>query len=86
MGAAADRLLRGGATGERIAVFADYDVDGGASAALLLTWLRAHGPSGHALHPRPDRRRLWPERPGHGGAWRATHDLILCVDCGTLSP
>jgi single-stranded-DNA-specific exonuclease len=28
---------------ERIAVFADYDVDGGASAALLLTWLRAMG-------------------------------------------
>ncbi|MEO8531908.1 MAG: single-stranded-DNA-specific exonuclease RecJ, partial [Deltaproteobacteria bacterium] len=28
---------------QRIAVFADYDVDGGASAAELLIWLRAAG-------------------------------------------
>ncbi|HVG46614.1 MAG TPA: single-stranded-DNA-specific exonuclease RecJ, partial [Rubellimicrobium sp.] len=40
MGTAADRLLQAVERRERIAVFADYDVDGGASAALLLTWLR----------------------------------------------
>ena len=43
MGVAAERLVEAAAGGERIAVFADYDVDGGASAALILAWLRAQG-------------------------------------------
>ena len=37
---AAARFLQALERREKIAVFADYDVDGGASAALLLTWLR----------------------------------------------
>ncbi|HBN32422.1 MAG TPA: single-stranded-DNA-specific exonuclease RecJ, partial [Rhodobacteraceae bacterium] len=37
---AAARLLQALQSRERIAIFADYDVDGGASAALLLTWLK----------------------------------------------
>ena len=36
MGAAAARFLRAVDARERIAIFADYDVDGGASAALLI--------------------------------------------------
>ena len=36
MAPAADRFLAALARRERIAVFADYDVDGGASAALLM--------------------------------------------------
>ncbi|MES2813721.1 MAG: single-stranded-DNA-specific exonuclease RecJ, partial [Pseudomonadota bacterium] len=43
MAPAADRLLRAVARRERIAIFADYDVDGGSSAALLLIWLRSFG-------------------------------------------
>src|SRR5690606_22618581 len=43
MGTAAGRFLRAVRTRERIAVFADYDVDGGASAALVLTWLGQMG-------------------------------------------
>ena len=38
---AATRLLHAITTGQRIAIFADYDVDGGSSAALLIVWLRA---------------------------------------------
>lgn len=69
---------------EKIAIFADYDVDGGASAALLLAWLRAmnhdatlyipdridegYGPNDSAMKKLADQ-----------------HDLIVCVDCGTLS-
>jgi len=37
---AAARFLRAMAGRERIAIFADYDVDGGTSAALLIDWLR----------------------------------------------
>ncbi len=43
MGAAAARLLQAVKARQRIAIFADYDVDGGSSAALLIIWLRALG-------------------------------------------
>lgn len=84
MGPAADRLLRAVERGDRIAVFADYDVDGGASAALLLTWLRAFG-IGATLYI-PDRidEGYGPNVPAMAQL-AAAHDLILCVDCGTLS-
>jgi single-stranded-DNA-specific exonuclease len=84
MGPAAARLVAAARGRERIAVFADYDVDGGASAALLLTWLRGLG-AGATLYV-PDRID-----EGYGpneaamAALAAEHDLIVCVDCGTLS-
>ncbi|WP_135448973.1 single-stranded-DNA-specific exonuclease RecJ [Tabrizicola caldifontis] len=84
MGVATDRLLRAVRRRERIAIFADYDVDGGASAALLLTWLRAFG-LGATLYI-PDRidEGYGPNVPAMAQL-AAAHDLILCVDCGTLS-
>ena len=54
MGRAAARFVTAATSRQRIAIFADYDVDGGASAALLLTWLRGMGQ--HAtLYIPPDR-------------------------------
>ena len=52
---AAERLVRAARTGERVAVFADYDVDGATSAALVIEWLAAQGRRGHPLRPRPHR-------------------------------
>ncbi len=78
-------LLRALMNGGRIAVFGDYDVDGAASAALLHRWLTAIG------HPPtlyiPDRidEGYGPNIPAMA-ALGAAHALILCVDCGTLSP
>ncbi|MCK0121048.1 single-stranded-DNA-specific exonuclease RecJ [Loktanella sp. F6476L] len=81
---AAARFLAALNKRERIAVFADYDVDGGTSAALLLSWLRDMG----------HRATLYvPDRidEGYGpnddamAALAVDHDLIVCVDCGTLS-
>ena len=81
---AAARVLNAVAGRERIAIFADYDVDGGASAALLIDWLRQLG----------RRTTLYvPDRidEGYGpndeamAALARDHDLIICVDCGTLS-
>ena len=43
MEVAAARFLDAVRRREKIAVFADYDVDGGSSAALLLVWLRQMG-------------------------------------------
>ena len=84
MEAAAGRFLKAVKTRERIAVFADYDVDGGASAALLITWLRAM--RRHATLYIPDRidEGYGPNAPAMA-ALAQDHDLILCVDCGTLS-
>mgnify|MGYP001170563726 CR=1 FL=1 len=47
--AAASRFLRAVKGRERIAIFADYDVDGGSSAALLMRWLRSLGREAAAL-------------------------------------
>ncbi len=84
METAAARLLAAVQGRERIAIFADYDVDGGSSAALLLDWLRQLG---------RDATLYVPDRidEGYGpndaamAALAADHDLIVCVDCGTLS-
>ncbi|MEE8454834.1 MAG: single-stranded-DNA-specific exonuclease RecJ [Limibaculum sp.] len=84
MDAAAERLARAVVKGERIAVFGDYDVDGGASVALLCNWLGQLGR--HATAYIPDRidEGYGPNVPAMEALARA-HDLILCVDCGTLS-
>ena len=81
---AASRVLHAVNARQRIAIFADYDVDGGSSAALLVTWLRGLG---------RDATLYVPDRidEGYGpndaamAQLAAAHDLIICVDCGTLS-
>ncbi|MHA6326039.1 single-stranded-DNA-specific exonuclease RecJ [Roseivivax sp. CAU 1753] len=81
---AATRVLGAVRKGERVAVFADYDVDGGASAALLIDWFRQQD-RGVTLYV-PDRidEGYGPNVPAMTDL-AATHDLIICVDCGTLS-
>lgn len=69
---------------ERIAVFADYDVDGGASAALILTWLRRIGHTATLYIPDRIEEGYGPNVPAMRSLG-AAHDLIVCVDCGTLS-
>lgn len=84
MDKAASRFLTAVKQKQRIAIFADYDVDGGSSAALLLCWLRDMGIS--ATLYIPDRID-----EGYGPNVEAMqklgqdHDLIVTVDCGTLS-
>ncbi len=80
----ADRIYSAVTGREKIAIFADYDVDGGSSAALLIDWLRQLG-QGATLYV-PDRidEGYGPNEPAMAEL-AATHDLIICVDCGTLS-
>ncbi|WCR10125.1 single-stranded-DNA-specific exonuclease RecJ [Paracoccus stylophorae] len=82
MGPAADRLVAAAIAGERIAIFADYDVDGGSSAALLLDWLRQQGRDATLYVPDRIDEGYGPN-PAAMAALAQAHDLIVCVDCGT---
>ena len=84
MGKAAARFLQAVARRERIAIFADYDVDGGSSAALLISWLRDMGQSATLYVPDRIDEGYGPNVPAMQALAR-DHDLIICVDCGTLS-
>ncbi|WP_209595802.1 single-stranded-DNA-specific exonuclease RecJ [Ruegeria sp. HKCCSP351] len=81
---AAARFLDAVRNRQKIAVFADYDVDGGSSAALLLVWLRQMGVQATLYVPDRIDEGYGPNVPAMQKL-AATHDLIICVDCGTLS-
>lgn len=85
MGVAAERLARAVATGERVAIFGDYDVDGACSAALLAGFLTAGG-----AHPRihiPDRliEGYGPNSDAIRQLAAEGATLLVTVDCGTTS-
>ena len=81
---AAERLISALTVNQKIAIFADYDVDGGASAALLLIWLREMGHQATLYIPDRIDEGYGPNVEAMQ-ALAAAHDLIICVDCGTLS-
>jgi single-stranded-DNA-specific exonuclease len=85
MPAAAARIADAIARGETIAIFADYDVDGATSAALLTRFLRCAG-SEPLIHI-PD--RLFEGYGPNVEAVRALAErgasLLVTVDCGTTS-
>ncbi len=84
MDTATKRFLAAVKHRQRIAIFADYDVDGGTSAALLITWLRDMGLAATLYIPDRIDEGYGPNEPAMEGLAR-DHDLIICVDCGTLS-
>ncbi len=84
MAPAADRFLQAVSDRQRITIFADYDVDGGSSAALLMVWLRAMGAKATLYIPDRIDEGYGPNVPAMQALGR-DHDLIICVDCGTLS-
>jgi len=86
MEAAAARILAAVDSGERVALYGDYDVDGVTSLTLFKTALRAYGLEAHTFLPhRMDE--------GYGlsqeGLARCIDELsptlIIAVDCGTAS-
>jgi single-stranded-DNA-specific exonuclease len=84
MGRAADRMLAALRDRQPVAVFADYDVDGGASAALVIRWLRAMGHDATLYIPDRIDEGYGPNIPAIQQL-ATRHKLIICVDCGTLS-
>lgn len=81
---AAGRIVTAAQNRERVAIFADYDVDGASSGALLHDFL-AHFQCPPTLYV-PDRidEGYGPNAPAMQQL-ASGHDLIICVDCGTLS-
>ena len=81
---AAKRFLKAVKSRQRIAIFADYDVDGGTSAAQLICWLRNMGLKSTLYIPDRIDEGYGPNDEAMS-ALAKDHDLIICVDCGTLS-
>ncbi len=81
---AAKRFLKAVKSREKIAIFADYDVDGGTSAALLICWLRDMGLQSTLYIPDRIDEGYGPNDEAMAMLAK-DHDLIICVDCGTLS-
>lgn len=81
---AAARIVMAARNHQRIAIFADYDVDGGTSAALLIDWLRGFGVTPTLYVPDRIDEGYGPNDEAMSALAR-DHDLIVCVDCGTLS-
>ena len=84
MDKAAERFLHAVDQKQRIAIFADYDVDGGSSAALLIVWLRERGLNATLYIPDRIDEGYGPNNEAMEMLGR-NHDLIVTVDCGTLS-
>ncbi|WP_375280783.1 single-stranded-DNA-specific exonuclease RecJ [Pseudooctadecabacter sp.] len=81
---AAARIVAAALGRQKIAIFADYDVDGGTSAALLITWLRDFGIAPTLYVPDRIDEGYGPNDEAMAMLAKS-HDLIICVDCGTLS-
>ena len=84
MDKAAKRIFDALQTGQRIAVFADYDVDGATSAAQLLGWFAAFGNKATLYIPDRLTEGYGPNDTAMGMLGK-DHDLIICVDCGTVA-
>src|SRR5215510_3820078 len=86
MDAAAERIGRAIESGEKIAIFGDYDVDGATSAALLARFLRAVGAQEPLLYV-PDRMRegYGPNVPAFHALKAQGAALVITVDCGITS-
>jgi single-stranded-DNA-specific exonuclease len=82
MDRAAERIAKAIMVGERIALFADYDVDGATSSALLLRFLRAIGSD--ALLYVPDRilEGYGPNAAAFGILAGQGAKLVITLDCG----
>ncbi len=84
MDKAAEVLVAAARARAKVAIFGDYDVDGAASSALLVDWLGAIGLKASVYIPDRIDEGYGPNVEAMTGLARS-HDLIICVDCGTLS-
>jgi single-stranded-DNA-specific exonuclease len=85
MGAAAERVVRALAAGERIGIYGDYDVDGVSGSAVLLRFLRELGsdPLLHIPHRLRDGYGL--TEPGVRRLAEQGARVMITVDCGGVS-
>jgi single-stranded-DNA-specific exonuclease len=85
MGKAVDVIISALIAKKNILVFADYDVDGATSGALLMRWFEAMG---HPISPYvPDRltEGYGPSTIGFDRIHSMGIDLVITVDCGAMA-
>jgi single-stranded-DNA-specific exonuclease len=82
MDKAAARLADAIERGEKVAIFGDYDVDGGTSAALLMRYFRSFGLAATLYVPDRIAEGYGPNAPALVNLKAAGHTLIVTVDCG----
>ena len=82
MDKAAIRIVDAVQAGEAITIFADYDVDGGTSAAQLIRWGRALGANFGLYVPDRIKEGYGPSAQAFEGLKKSGSDLVITVDCG----
>ena len=85
MDLAAERLADAAEAGETVAVFADYDVDGATSAALLTRFLGAAGSAATVYVPDRLTEGYGPNEAAFERFAETGHRLVLLADCGTTA-
>jgi single-stranded-DNA-specific exonuclease len=85
MDTAAARLARAVTQHETVGVFGDYDVDGAASSALMIRFLRGLGCRVEYHVPDRTTEGYGPNAPALQALLRRGVTLIVCVDCGTAA-
>ena len=83
MDRAVERVVAAIVDGEKIGVFADYDVDGAASAALIVKFLSAIGRTTRVYVPDRLREGYGPNAAALLKLKAEGVSLVLTVDCGT---
>ncbi|PPR68143.1 MAG: Single-stranded-DNA-specific exonuclease RecJ, partial [Alphaproteobacteria bacterium MarineAlpha1_Bin1] len=79
---AADRLADAIITGEQVAVFGDYDVDGATSSALLQRYFRAIGAKLTVYIPDRRKEGYGPNAPALLALREQGVTVVVTVDCG----
>lgn len=82
---AAEAILEAVAQGRRLAIFADYDVDGGTSSAILTRYLRAWGVEPVLYVPDRLKEGFGPTPEAFRTLKAAGVDLVVTVDCGAAA-
>jgi len=85
MDAAAAAIIDALQAGGRVHVFADYDVDGAASAALLVRWFRALGADLPIYVPDRLKEGYGPSAAAFDTLKASGADLVITVDCGAAA-
>lgn len=81
----AERLAKAITSGESVAVFGDYDVDGASSTALVISFLAAHGLRARIYIPDRLSEGYGPNSEAFATLIEEGASLIVTVDCGTTS-
>ena len=85
MDRAAARLALALFSGEKIAIWGDYDVDGATSSALLLRFLKQQGVESRLYVPDRLKEGYGPNAAGMLLLAQEGVKLVICVDCGATA-